>query len=233
MTIVGNSDDETHDQHLTGSLSRSAELRARRFMAFADRQRLQRKWVRLSRLALHCAETRSPDGLETMAGLWISQSYSLLLADIRSGFFTASPQSKFSERGARLQLLYVHPSITPARMTIEWLALLQDIIGHDNWPTQIANTVGCCWTSWPVASAWCEAHDLPPLAEKRGPKVKDDALAIATATRYRADGYSLRQATEMAIADTPDLVGASKDAIFDRIRRKLAKLENNSQSDPN
>ena len=225
MTIVGGVDAENCDQHLTGAQSRSAELRARRFMAFADRQRLQRKWVRLSRLALHCAEMRSPDGLETMAGLWISQSYGLLLADIRSGFFTSSAQSKFPGRGARLQLLYLHPSIVPARMTIEWLDLLQNIIGHDDRPTQIANTIGCCWTSWPVASAWCEAHNLPPLAEKRGPKVKDDALALATATRYRADGYSLRQAAEMAIADTPDLVGASKDAVLDRIRRKLAKLE--------
>jgi hypothetical protein len=207
--------------------------RARRFMAFADRQRLKRKWVRLSRLALHYAEMRSPDGLETLADLWISKGYSALLTDIRSGFFTSSTQSKFPERGARLELLYLHPSIPPARMTADWLELLLGVVGvaddSAGRKVSLANTVACCWVPAQLAAAWCEARDLPRLHEKPGRKVKDDALVIAAGLQYRAEGNSLRKAAKMAADDYPEQFGQSamvdNESEFDRIRRKIKAAE--------
>jgi hypothetical protein len=205
--------------------ARRPVVRTRRFIAFAEKQESKRQWVRLSRLALHYARAHSPDGLSTLSHLWILQGYGALVADIKSGFFNSAPQLKFPEREKRLHLLYLHPSIPPDRMTVDWLDLLCGVIGQENRADFVANTVACCWTSMILAAAWCESRDLPPLAEKRGPKMKDDSLTLAAAARYREEGYTLREAARLAINDSPELSGASPDAIFDRIRRKLAALE--------
>jgi hypothetical protein len=198
-------------------------------MAFADRQRLKRNWVRLSRLALHYAETQSPDGLKMLADLWISRGYNALLEDIQSGFFTSSIQSKFPERGARLQLLYLHPSIPPARMTADWLELLLDVAGNAGRKLSLANTVACCWTTAQLAAAWCEARDLPQLHEKPGMKEKSDAAVIAAGLQYRAIGCSLSEAARLAIGDYPELFGKSPMTLPEseraRIRRKIRAAE--------
>jgi hypothetical protein len=231
MTIVGGADKENCGQTVMDAPLPSAqtELRARRFMAFADLQRQKRKWVRLSRLALHYAEMQSPDGLETLADLWISRGYSALLADIRSGFFTSSIQSKFPERGARLQLLYLHPSISPARMTTDWLETLLVVVDGAGPKVSLANTVACCWIPAQLAAAWCEAHDLPQLHEKPGRKEKEDALVVAAGLQYRAMGYSLRKAAHLAIEDHPEQFGqslmVSDESEIDRIRRKIRDAE--------
>ena len=196
------------------------EMRARRFVAFAERQHRQRKWVRLSKLALHYARVRSPDALETLPDLWIMQGYSALSSDIRAGFFNSEPQPKFSERGTRLHLLYLHPSISPDRMTIERLDLMRSVLGRDKGVFD-ANAVACCWTPAALATAWCVAHDLPPLTEKRGPKEKDDAFIVAAALRYYAEGYSQRAAVRMAVNDAPESPRTSVDSMNDRIRRKM------------
>jgi hypothetical protein len=226
MTII---DAAEHCDREDTLLSAVAELRARRFMAFADRQRSKRKWVRLSRLALHYAQIRSPDGLETLADLWILQGYSALLTDIRSGFFTSDVQSTFPERGSRLQLLYLHPSICPARMSLEWLETLVGISDSAGRKASMANTVACCWIPGQLATAWCEARDLPRLHEKPGRKVKDDASVVVAGLQYRAEGYSLRMAADLAIKDHPEQFGQSimvnNESEFDRIRRKISAAE--------
>jgi hypothetical protein len=213
-------------------LSATAELRARRFTAFADRQRLKRKWVRLSRLALHYAAMQSPDGLETLADLWVSRSYGVLLADIRSGFFTSSAQPKFPERGELIQLLYLHPSIPPARMTADWLELLLgvvDSVDSVGRKVSFANTIACCWTPAQLAATWCEAHDIPQLYEKPGMKEKNDAAVVAAGLQYRAAGHSLRGAADLAIKDYPEQFGqslmVSGASEHDRIRRKIRDAE--------
>jgi hypothetical protein len=207
------------------------EMRARRFMAFTERQRLKRKWMRLSRLALHDAAMRSPDGLETLADLWVAKGYLALLEDIRCGFFTAVAQPRFPERAARLQLLYLHPSMPPTRMTADWLETILGVVGsvsvaENAWRlAPLANAVGCCWVPAQLAAAWCEAHDLPSLSERRGPKLKNDELVLSVAAQYRGQGYSLHASSALAIEEVPGLVGASKEAIHDRIRRKLSASE--------
>jgi hypothetical protein len=210
------------------------EMRARRFMAFTERQRLKRKWMRLSRLALHDAAMRSPDGLETLADLWVAKGYLALLEDIRSGFFTAVAQPSFPERAARLQLLYLHPSMPPTRMTADWLETILGVVGsvsvaENVWRlAPLANGVGCCWTSAALAAAWCEARDIPQLLEKPGVKEKDDAAVIAAGLSYRAMGYRLSEATRLAIADYPEQFGQSSTSDVSeeaRISRKIRAAE--------
>jgi hypothetical protein len=188
---------------------------AQRFVAFAEKQRTQRGWVRLNRLAIHFARSRCPDDLESQppswADLWVMQGYSVLEADIRSGFFSPAKH-----------LRYLHPAIGVARMTVERLDILRGITGDDRSAFD-ANAIACCWTSAELGAAWCDAHGLPALHERRGPKVKDDAFAVSYAAGFVAKQHSPWFAAREAVKNVEGLTGASEDAKIKRIYKKLLK----------
>lgn len=210
----------------------SAANRVQRYIAFAEKQRKARRWVRLNLLAFHFARTRCPNDLDKQppawADLWVMQGYSALASDIRDGFFSSQPPANAPFRGTRLQLLYLHPAITPARMTDERLEVLSAMLSGDSRESQMAfyaNSIACCWVSADLVVAWCNAHDLPPIHAKRGRTVKDDALALAYAASLVEQGHTLRSAACESVASFPDLDGASDEAKIDRLRRKLKELK--------
>jgi hypothetical protein len=164
-----------------GAVTHAAYLRSCRYERFAARQQVKKpRFVRLSVLAFHHARAHclDKDGADLIQ--WIVRAYSLLRGDINSGFFMGPRQ--------RLQLLHLHPSTPPYRMTPERLSVGLGSLQVDSLSDRLtldANFVGCLWTTGKKAAAWCDDHDLAPLQGRRGRPLIDDSAVLSLAREYQ------------------------------------------------
>jgi hypothetical protein len=127
------------------------------------------------------------------------------------------------ERNSRSRVLYLHPGVTKAKMTREFM---RNIVETSPPATVQRQYLDHCWIPRELAERWCRSHNIRMLTRPKkqgGRRPYDDSAALAKMRELFAEGIeSEREAAKIAAAfcGSP---GASTEAKIDRLRGKFAR----------
>jgi hypothetical protein len=189
------------------SWRQACRWRANRILHFTDRQNKAREWISFSELAERYSRNIGND-----------EGYEQLKRAVIGGEF---------ERNGRSRILYLHPAVTRAKMTREWMRNVVETFSADS-PETVRHYLACCWISRDLADAWCRSHNIGPsstrhVSKKHGGRTPiDDSAALAKMRELTESGESERGAAAIAAAACGS-PGASLEAKIDRLRTKFAR----------
>ena len=130
------------------------QLRRNRIQRFTERQRRIRDWINFAEIAEWCSKE---DGSILPNKDKSTAAYETLGGDLLGGTF---------EEDGRSQVLYLHPSVTKARMTAAWL---QDAIIHNYDAAHGRSYLANCWIPRRMFILWLAKHRLPASPQRFEP----------------------------------------------------------------
>jgi hypothetical protein len=184
-------------------------MRVGRILRFTDRQKIERKWVRLSDVAERYGRERSTQ-----------EGYEKLIEAINAREFEAAGRSR---------LLYLHPGVCMAKMTRDKLDAVSRGIDRQ---LLISAYIEPCWIPVAMAERWFKKNKVAVVrsvaaarearrGRPRGSRIYDDQRAVTIVAENIRNGYSSYDAAKAAIAElnlTVPSHGASQKAIINRLR---------------
>jgi hypothetical protein len=192
---------------------RARQWRTARILRFIDRQKKQRAWIAFGELA-ECYGRN----------IGIAEGYEQLKRAVINGEF---------ERNGRSRVLYLHPGVTRAKMTREWMRN-----AAETFPAETVRRayLAPCWIPRELADAWWANHgpQTPNKAEtalpsdqaanrKGGRDENDDTDALDEMHRLlvQREGLSVRKAATQVVAQGLAHGTGTVESTISRVRKKF------------
>jgi hypothetical protein len=193
------------------------QWRTARILRFIARQKKQCAWVSFGELAERYGRN-----------IGIAEGYEQLERAVINGEF---------EHNGRSRVLYLHPALTRAKMTREWMRNVAETFSASA-ETMRRHYLACCWIPRELADAWWASHGPQALTKteaalpgdqaakgKRGRDECDDTAALDEMRQLiQRDGCSVRDAAKQVVAHGLARGTGLPESTTDRVRRKFARM---------